>query len=341
MSEADVAADWVTLGVLAKRAGVLPKEAFEAQFTAPFLLELNPEEGASPDDTREYSRSDVEELSPSLSESLILYLGEGDEIVIGRQGQARCNHASVSEKHCVLRRFGTLWSISDLGSRNGTTINGHKLAPEEQLPLKFGSKLMLGEAQFLWLGAEDCFDLLQELTREPRIRPRSLGKYRAEFKSLGSADEVRKHYPGPFLVIQAPQGRTPSPGGAGEPVSTNTIALSKEQLKANVNKNVADAVFNLANHALVRVGRASVSQIHLPLGPISALHAALVREDDTWFIQDLGAKNGTYVWGERLEGRKALESGTEVTLGNIKSNFFMLEDFITYATHRDSLVSGD
>ena len=181
------------------------------------------------------------------------------------------------------------------------------------------------------IGPEDCFDLLQELTREPRIRPRSLGKYRAEFNSLGSAGEVEKHYPGPFLVIQAPKGRSPVPGGGG-PVSSNTVTLSQQELKANVNKNVADAVFNLANHALVRIGRASVSQIHLPLGAISNLHAALVCEDGTWFVQDLGAKNGTYVWGERLEGRKELESGMEITLGNIKSNFFNLQDFITYAT---------
>jgi len=336
MSEADVAADWVTLAVLAKRVGVLPKQTFEERYPAPFLLELNPEDDASPEDTREYDRNKVEELSPSLFESLILYVGGGDEIVIGRSGQARCNHASVSDQHCILRRFGTLWSISDLGSTNGTHVAGKRLAPEEQLPLKFGTKLMLGEAQFLWLGPEDCWDLLQELTREPRIRPRSLGKYRTEFKSLGSADEVEKHYPGPFLVIQAPQGRAPTPGAG--PVSSNTITLTQKQLKANVNKNVSDAVFHLANHALVRLGRASVCQIHLPLGPISNLHAALVCEDGKWFVQDLGAKNGTYVWGERLEGRKELESGTEVTFGNIRSNFFSLEDFITYATHRDSLV---
>ena len=121
-------------------------------------------------------------------------------------------------------------------------------------------------------------------------------------------------------------------------MSGETITLSLEELKKGVSKNVTDAVFDLSNHSLVRVGRATVTQIHLPLKAISTLQAALIREEDGWYIQDLGAKNGTYLWGKRLEDREKLDSGTEITLGNIKSIFFSTEDLLTYALHRDTLV---
>ncbi len=341
MEKTELGMQWQTLGELAKGYAALPRKKFEAQFLAPFLLEVDSEAGTLESEsgvTRAYDPDLAkQEFAPTLTKSRILNFGDGEQFLVGRKsGHAiQALHETISDTHCVFERIGSMWSIRDVDSKNGTYVTGQKLAPNEQLPLKFGSKVMLGEKQFLFLGPDDCFDLLQDLSKEPRIRPRSLGKYRTEFKNAGSPDEIRAEFPGPFLVVQAPKGREASASG---PVSSNTITLSAEELKKGVNKNVADAIFNLSNHTLVRVGRATVTQIHLPLGAISNLHAAFVRDGDQWFVQDLGAKNGTFVWGDRVEGRKELESGSEVTLGNIKSIFFNVEDLITYATHRDSLV---
>ena len=319
-----MASEWQTLAELAKGAAALPKTGFKERYPAPFLLELNPEGGElSTGDTTDFDPAKVrsDDWNPSLNSSKILHFGEGASFVAGRNSdsQVQCSHTTVSEQHCTFECFGSIWALKDEGSKNGTFINGRKLNPNEQSPLKFGTKIILGEAQFLFLSCEDAFDLIQELSKEPRIRPRSLGKYRTEFKQAGDADAVRKEFPGPFLVVQAPSGRD----GAGNKVDdNNTITLSQEDLKAAVNKNVTDAVFDLSRHNLVRIGRATVTQIHLPLGAISNLHAALVRDEVNWMIQDLGAKNGTYLWGDRLDGSKELESGTEIMLGNIKSIFF-------------------
>lgn len=343
---ADTAMDWITLSDLTRQNAALPKEVFAARHPAPFLLELNPESGdLYAGETRDFdARKALEgnsQLSPSLSTSLIINFAAGELFVLGRgeDCQLRVTQPSVSERHCQFERVGTLWSLQDLGSRNGTFLNGRRLERGEQSPLRLGSKIIAGEAQFLFMGTDDCYDLIQELSKEPRIRPLSLAKYRASFKAA-SQEELRRQFPGPFLIVQAPKG--PPIGGPpvpGAPVSSNTITLTADQLKKGVDQNVADAVFNLGGHNLVRIGRASVSQIHLPLPAISNLHAALIREGDEWFIQDLGAKNGTYLWGEKLEGRKKLESGSEIMLGNIKSIFFGLEDLVTYTTHRDTLIS--
>lgn len=334
--------EWQTLAQLAKGCAALPKDAFKAQYAAPFLLELNPEQGAlEGGETRVFDPGKVKEAGPSLDSSRIAFFGQPGCYTAGRAPSCEiaCAHETISETHCKFEAFGSIWSIKDEGSKNGTFVNGKRLAPNEQSPLKFGSKIMLGEAQFLFLGTDDAFDLIQELCKEPRIRPKSLGKYRDEFSAAGDAEAVRREFPGPFLVVQAPSGRDPSAQGGG-PVSSNTITLSAEELTKSVNKNVTDAVFDLSRHNVVRIGRATVTQIHLPLGAISSLHAALVRGEGEreWFIQDLGAKNGTYLWGEKLQDKKLLESGTEIMLGNIKSIFFNTEDLLTYALHRDTLV---
>lgn len=330
--------EWQSLAELAKATAALPKDAFKEQYGAPFLLEVSPEDGTG-GETRAFDPAKVKAgVSPTLSTSRIVYFGEGGNFTAGRASSCDvvCPNDTVSELHCRFEAFGTIWSIKDEDSKNGTFLNGRRLNGGEQSPLKFGTKIMLGEAQFQFLSADDCHDLVQELSKEPRIRPRSLGKYRTEFKEAGSPEKVREQFPGPFLVVQAPQGRDPSANKGG--VSTNTITLSQEELKKSVNKNVTDAVFDLSKHNIVRIGRATVTQIHLPVGAISSLHAALVRGEGAWYVQDLGAKNGTYLWGDKLEGKKDVESGTEIMLGNIKSIFFNTEDLLTYALHRDTLV---
>jgi ABC transport system ATP-binding/permease protein len=333
--------DWQTLAELARDCAALPKAGFKTSYPSPFLLEVDSELGGeiSTGETRDFDPDQVraEGLQPSLTKSRIVNFGEGASFTIGRAEACdiRCAHETVSDNHCKFDSFGSIWAISELGSKNGVFLNGKRMKENEQSPLKFGTKLMLGEAQFLFLSSDDAFDLIQDLSKEPRIRPRSLGKYRTEFKDAGDAEAVQEAFPGPFLVVQAPKGREAVKAGA---VSSNTIALSQDEMKKGVNKNVTDAVFNLGNHNLVRIGRATVTQIHLPLGAISNLHAALVRGDTSWSIQDLGAKNGTFLWGDRLDGKKDLESGTEITLGNIKSIFFSTEDLLTYALHRDLVV---
>lgn len=340
-----MAVEWQSLASLAKATAALPKEAFAERFGGPFLLELEPEAGESevdPGATRVFDAAVLQgdEPPPSLQKSLILYL-EGTGFVVGREegSDVQIRQTTASEKHCRFDCFGSIWAIKDENSTNGTFVNGRRLKPNEQSPLKFGTKIGLGSAQFLFLSTDDAFELIQDLSREPRIRPRSLGKYRSEFKDLGEASAVQEKFRGPFLVIQAPKGRDPS--AAGKEVDSNTITLSEEDLKKSVDQSVTDAIFDLSNHSLVRIGRATVTQIHLPLGAISNLHAALIRGDDgTWVVQDLGAKNGTHLWGDRLppQGCREIESGTELTLGNIKAIFFMTEDLLTYALHRDTLV---
>lgn len=55
-------------------------------------------------------------------------------------------HATVSRHHAELRREGERWLLRDVGSRNGTRVNGMRvLEPMEVHP---GDRVALGDARY-------------------------------------------------------------------------------------------------------------------------------------------------------------------------------------------------
>jgi phosphoserine phosphatase RsbU/P len=66
------------------------------------------------------------------------------------------------------------------------------------------------------------------------------------------------------------------------------------------------------------VGRSSAADLCFPEdGGLSRQHFVFEAEGDSWVIQDLGSKNGTYVNGIPLRGRLALKSGDRITAGRL------------------------
>jgi hypothetical protein len=59
-------------------------------------------------------------------------------------GSFESQHKSVSRLHIQLRRQGTLVYVADLGSRNGTWLNGHRLLKNGERLLRNGDELQLG-----------------------------------------------------------------------------------------------------------------------------------------------------------------------------------------------------
>ena len=58
-----------------------------------------------------------------------------DTVLVGRRSSSDVclDFENVSGKHCELKFFHGLWHVRDLGSRNGTTINGLKISSEQRI----------------------------------------------------------------------------------------------------------------------------------------------------------------------------------------------------------------
>ena len=70
------------------------------------------------------------------------------------------------------------------------------------------------------------------------------------------------------------------------------------------------------------VGRSPDSGVFLDDVTVSRAHAVLERrENDAWFVRDVGSLNGTYVNGEQVD-ETTLATGDEVQIGRFKLTFF-------------------
>ena len=69
-------------------------------------------------------------------------------VTLGRSRDSDCVLAdpSVSRRHAELRREGGRWLLRDLGSRNGTRVNGVRLLDEAEVCP--GDRVSFGDARF-------------------------------------------------------------------------------------------------------------------------------------------------------------------------------------------------
>ncbi len=88
-------------------------------------------------------------INPSLGLSLAGVHGA----VIGRKTGNYANVLSaleyISGTHAKLELLNEVWYVTDLGSTNGTMLNGKPLTPQTAYPLNNGSKLQIATTEFI------------------------------------------------------------------------------------------------------------------------------------------------------------------------------------------------
>ena len=67
-------------------------------------------------------------------------------------GEAACvlNASGISRINGEIRREGELWVLCDLGSKNGTKLNGEPLVPHEAYPLKNGDRITAAQTHLIF-----------------------------------------------------------------------------------------------------------------------------------------------------------------------------------------------
>ncbi len=74
----------------------------------------------------------------------------GDSLRVGRDSASATivlRDQTVSRNHASLDRRGTEWLVTDLGSTNGTSVNGQRLAPQQPVPLQPGARVSFGDVE--------------------------------------------------------------------------------------------------------------------------------------------------------------------------------------------------
>jgi len=76
----------------------------------------------------------------------------GEETVVGRSPECNLRIASgqVSRRHCVIKIKGPRVVVCDLGSANGTEVDGQTIPPDVDVPVAPGSTLVVGPLKFVF-----------------------------------------------------------------------------------------------------------------------------------------------------------------------------------------------
>jgi pSer/pThr/pTyr-binding forkhead associated (FHA) protein len=114
-----------------------------------------------------------------------------------------------------------------------------------------------------------------------------------------------------------PVGRTS--GGRAQGGRDKQIAKPKGGGKAPRSLVVLDEqgskVETVQLNGTLQVGRAEACQIRLPDTYASSFHARIYNRDGSWYIEDLGSTNGTYLNHRRITAPAELRAGDKVKIG--------------------------
>jgi predicted component of type VI protein secretion system len=74
----------------------------------------------------------------------------GERLTVGREGSNNLvlDDADVSRSHAVFQHLGAVWVVRDLSSRNGTMVNGERIAGDR--PLRSGDEVRVGTTRIVY-----------------------------------------------------------------------------------------------------------------------------------------------------------------------------------------------
>jgi len=128
-------------------------------------------------------------------EGTVCVLPEG-EFSIGRDAanQLWVEDSSLSRRHCVVKREGAKCSVRDVGSRNGTCVNG---VPVEEQQLQHWDQLSVGSSLLVFLEAESATSRTNQVLFEDTTEFAGLAiRLRHERKAPRRPEEIFAELPG-------------------------------------------------------------------------------------------------------------------------------------------------
>jgi pSer/pThr/pTyr-binding forkhead associated (FHA) protein len=226
----------------------------------------------------------------------------------------------VSGRHCRLTRSEDGYTLEDLGSTNGTFVNGVRIDGSIPVtrrdtitlglatPMPWPTESMLQGSKVLRIGREPDNDLVVDLPMVSGHHALVVWEPRtglAVIEDLGSSNGT---------AVGTPDRKVTR--SAISPVDTIYLGshpLPAALLLARIDSSLVPSL-SLQRDELV-IGRDPSCGCVVNLPTVSSRHARLKRSGDRISIEDLASSNGTFVNGERIDGEVDVRPGDLIGLG--------------------------
>ncbi len=241
---------------------------------------------------------------------------------------------AVSKYHAQFSYNGDSWTISDLGSANGTYVDGERLFTLESRTINDGASIRLG----------GVYMVLRAGTGAHTSARTTLPDEEADFAEMS---KVLSHDATPPLATPppatltlpdntppqvtappaAPRATPPPARTMTLPTAVHTPALpeasplpifSREVWQLRIIYRNGQQQEAALTSNIFSIGRSRENNLSLNDGLVSKQHTQLVYSQNAWHLVDQGSANGTYVNDERIPPRstRPLSDGSIFRIGD-------------------------
>lgn len=254
------------------------------------------------------------------------------EKVIGRDSECDIVLASdhASRQHAKITTSDAGLEIEDLGSSNGTFVNGERI---EKSKLNTGDEIRFDVLTFVVVGPDGAQSAAEPEVQKTQLRPAvteapateesaSTGEQPAESGGDVSASvpwweqgdkgvKGTEMFKAESLQEQRVEGGTQIVRGVGDIDMPSLVGTSPV---------IAGKIFQLTKE-VNNIGRAESNDVTIDEGSVSGKHAQIIKEGDSWKLVELiNVTNGTYLNGKKTK-IAFLSPGDAICLGRVEMRF--------------------
>ena len=262
---------------------------------------------------------------PQAGEEIIL---ENLPLTIGRMkpADAVIDIASISRNHARISRTASGYSIEDLGSSNGTFVNGERIPVQATRPISDNDKISLGADVELRLVIASVDNANATLIQEASNANQTLITPAADTadKTLPPDAANRTFAAMEEAQPQAPVSRdkTAMMAPVQAPVKTNPPQLV-------VNESGQEAKIYTLTAPRIRIGRGPDNEVVLNNRFVSRSHAELEkRGDDYYLIPAQNLSNALMLDGKPVMEPTVLRHGAKIRIGGYAPGEIVALDFL-------------
>jgi hypothetical protein len=177
----DLKQDSLSVGELAQELDKIGEGAFRRKYPHPFLVEVyQPEDDFEEDEQAITGEVPVVDFSQEVNEWMIMKAvavtgsASSSQVTVGRSGSNDIilRGSKISKLHAGFYRVGEQWHLMDLGSMNGTAVNGNQLQENQKAGIKSKDVISFWRYTFEFHQTDSFIELLFKVVLRKNYRRR-------------------------------------------------------------------------------------------------------------------------------------------------------------------------